>query len=133
MLRVSKKREVLYPVTVRQLKGDGSGDVIDAEIKIRYRLLTKTEIQERVREDLARGQNSREVLLNGYDAKRIKEYWQFVTDHVTGWEGVVDDETGEDIPFSRDAFKALLDSSVAFSEAVDTGLWQASREVPPKN
>lgn len=135
MLRVSKKREVLYPVRVRQLKEDGSGEIGYAEIKIRYRLMTKTEMQTRVRETIeeADGLAAREALRHSYDAKRLNEYQQFVMDHVTGWEGVVDADTGEEIPFSRERLKALMDDSSSFHEAVEESLWTASREEPVKN
>ncbi len=112
MFRMAKQREVLWPVTVRVPSGDGSGAVEACEIKLRFRLMTRSEAR------ALAGLSDEE-----FDAE--------VRRRITGWEGVCDEE-GEPIPFSAEALAAAMDVPY-FMAAAHTGLVMASNGAPAKN
>lgn len=110
MFKLAEKNEVLWPVTV-PVPQDG-GTVTEVEIQIRYKLLTRSRMDELPR-------------------LPAKEQDGALLDHITGWEGVQATD-GKDVPFSRDNLIALLDIGPV-QRAVVRGLYEASRGAPAKN
>jgi hypothetical protein len=133
MFRYAKNREVLWPVIIEVPSGDGTGQVVKAEVKIRYRLLTQTEIAERARTDLESAQQVESIdgMLAQIAPARLQERRERLIGHVLGWEGV-EDEAGNTLPFTPDTINALLDVPY-FYTAVELGLAEASRGAAVKN
>jgi hypothetical protein len=136
MLRINHQREVWYPIIVKLLREDGKG--LDAvEFEIRYHLLTRKEQREKMREalDQTRTLNDasyRDQLAATMDAKKLEVYDTWLRSRVKDWRGIGDLD-GQPIPFSDDALQSVMDSSTAIAQAIDAGLFNASRDQPAKN
>lgn len=133
MFRFAKRREVLWPVTIDVPSDDGSGRVDEVCVRIRYRLLTQSELADRVREGLeAAGQiGNLEALLATLSPGALEKRLEDLREHITGWEDI-GDEDGQQMPFSAEALDALLDVPY-FRAAAEQGLLDASRGAPAKN
>lgn len=120
MLRISKDRVVLWPVSV-SLPADGGPERV--EIKVRYRLLTRSDmdgVAERLRARAAEGD---QVIIGLVD--------DLLADRVLGWEGI-EGEDGQPLAYSPEAVRALLDLPY-LREAIESGLYAASRGAVAKN
>ena len=120
MFRFAKHREVLWPVTV-SVPADGGPEKV--EIRIRYRLLTRSELSgfaERIKAAAEDSETSVVGVLDGLLAERI-----------TGWDGI-SDEAGEALAFTPDNLAAVLDVPY-LREAIESGLYAASRGATVKN
>lgn len=138
MFRVNTKREVLYPVTINTVKVDGSGEAEPLRIKVRYRLLSRDEMRRQLAEQMKQvseggdGEYAK-ALRRSLDDEQVKLRDSDLADHVLDWEGIVDDASGDPVPFSREVLLQLLGEYSAFSAALHEGLWSASKELPVKN
>jgi len=131
MFKVNAKRELFYPIKLSQLKDDGSGEVNTITIKIKYKLLTRKEMQDLV------AHSKKEIELAAINNTEIDELLKddekSVLERITDWQGIVDYETGKEIPFSQDALLAVMEESHEFAAKVVEGLYFASRDLPVKN
>lgn len=122
MFRFAKSREVLWPVTIN-VPVDGGG-VSEAKIRVRYKLLSRTEMREAV--NIARKADGNAT------EEQVKQDEAWLADRITGWEDVVDDATGDALAFTPDNLAALLEESYV-AAAISAGLWEASRGAAAKN
>lgn len=127
MFKLAKQREVLWPVTIDVPAEDGSGAVKPVQIKIRYKLLSRTEMREAI--EVAKQQAAAGGEMTEEQARADGEW---LAARITGWEDVVDAETGGPAEFSAEALAALLDVPYV-AQPVASGLWDASRGAPAKN
>lgn len=137
MFKFAISRQVLWPVVVRIPRDDGTGEAIEAQIKIRYRLLTQTELTARARDDLetARAVGSDQAgvdgLLEQISPERVDRRLQEMKGRITGWEDFAD-EQGEPLPFTAENLAAVLD--VPYLRApIERGLIEASQGARAKN
>lgn len=112
MFKAARKRVVLWPVTIQTARDDGSGEVDEHEIKVRYELASRTEIKTLSRMNEEKGDAAL--------AKKIK-----------GWADVAD-EDGNALEFTQENLSACMDLP-EFAEAVTIGFFQASRGARAKN
>jgi hypothetical protein len=120
MFKFARNREVLWPVTVN-VPADGGPEKV--EIRIRYRLLTRSELtgmSERIKAAAEGGEADVVHVLDG-----------LLTERITGWDGI-SDEAGEALAFTPDNLTAVLDVPY-LREAIETGLYAASRGAAVKN
>ena len=115
MFRFAARREVFWPVHVRVPCDYGKPR--EEQFTARFRLLTEPE-----RELLQ--QALREGSWNG--ARGIVE------EHVVGWEEIVDEATGEPLPFTPEILHAVLDQPYVLAAALDA-LGECSRGAAAKN
>ena len=123
MFRLNKTREVLWPVTV-SVPVDGG--VETAELKIRYRLLNRSElaaIGDGLRALTPEERENATQLMGRLDA--------ILTERITGWEGIAD-EGGTALAFNPEHLAAVLDVPY-LREAIEQGLYAASRGALAKN
>ena len=133
-LRVCKDREVLYPVTAKMLADDGSGSVVNVSFKVKYKLLSRQELREKmnVRMDLTDDIDSlREMIRKQSDPAELEKYDAWLSSHVTGWEDI-DGEDGTPMPFTPENYAAVM-NIISVATAIDSGLIKASQEEPVKN
>ena len=112
MFVISNRREVWWPVVIDQPAADGTGRTEQVQIEVRYRLVSTSEARE-----------IHEMPTEEAESELIKR--------VLDWRGVVD-EAGNDVPFSSDSLRQLLDIPYA-GAAVARGLFEASNGAPAKN
>lgn len=112
MFKFARNREVLWPVTVRVPREDGSGAVEQMEAKVLYQLLSKTELR-----DMTQAKIDTSELLQ----KKVR-----------GWEGIIDADTAAPLPFTDENLAALLEIPFVH-QAVLVGLTQASVGAERKN
>jgi len=131
MFKVNTKRELFYPIKINQLKEDGSGEVNEITVKIKYKLLTRKEMRELVE----RSQEAIKIAANSDKEINdlLSEDEDDVIDRITDWDGIIDAETNKAMPFSRAALLAVMEDSHQFSSKVIDGLYFASRDLPVKN
>jgi len=111
-------REVLWPVLITQSRDDGSGGLEKSrDVKVRYRVLTDTE----VKEFFARP-----------DVERVQIVNDLLEKHIVGWEGIVDEDTNEPIPFNLEMLRTALDQ-IPIQNALLAGLLDCSRGAERKN
>lgn len=128
MFKYAKIREVLWPVTLSIPRDDGSGEVDNVSIKVRFKLLDRSEMAELMTrageysESITAAQIADDMALSDRD----------LCSRITGWEGVVDADSGEPIPYSPENAAALININYVRA-AIDAGLWEASRGAPAKN
>lgn len=127
MFKLAKQREVLWPVTIEVPDDGGSGVVTPVQIKVRYKLLSRTEMRESI--ELARKQADGAAPMSE-EAVRADDAW--FAARVTGWEDVVDADSGAAIAFSGEALAAMMDVPYV-AKALVAGLWEASRGAAAKN
>lgn len=136
--RFARQREVLWPVTIRAPLDDGSGKLGEFKCRVRYKLLTKSEVQARSRLTIALGAAMRSdpsKLIEIYDADTAAKADQELLEHITGWDGIVDADSAEEgalLPFSAENLRALLEC-VYVRVAFELGLMQASQGAEAKN
>ena len=133
-LRVSKDREVLYPVTAKMLSDDGSGKAVDVTFKVKYKLLSRQELRDKlnVRMELTDDIDSlREMIRKQSDPAELKKYDVWLAEHVTGWEDI-QDENNNPMPFTAENYAAVM-NIIPVATAIDAGLIKASQEEPVKN
>lgn len=127
MFKLAKQREVLWPVTINVPAEDGSGAVTPVQIKVRYKLLSRTEIREAI--DVAKQQAEKGGEMT---EEQVRADDEWLAARITGWEDVVDAETGAPVEFSAEALAALM--AVPYvTPGLAKGLWDASRGAPAKN
>lgn len=136
MLKINHSREIWYPITVKLLREDGKGSE-SVEFEIRYHLLTRKEARDKTKEALRETKTlsdlgQREQLLESMDQARLDTYDAWLRSRVKDWRGVCDME-GQPILFSDETLKAAMDSSTTIAQAIDVGLFNASRDQPAKN
>ncbi|MGE0289688.1 MAG: hypothetical protein AB7I42_25640 [Bradyrhizobium sp.] len=137
MFKFARKREVLWPVTVLVPLDDGSGQVAEMEIRIRYRLLTSTELNDRAREELevalSAGVEGGAVdgMLAQLSPDRINKAMEDLKGRITGWEGLAD-EAGEPLAFTPENLDGVLEIPY-LRTAIHRGLVEASQGAPAKN
>jgi hypothetical protein len=122
MFRLAKNREVLWPIRV-SVPIDGG--VETAELSIRYRLLTRSELAalgDRLKAATSEGESTVSLMgvLDGLLSERI-----------TGWEGLAG-EDGAPLAFTPEHLAAVLDVPY-LREAIEAGLYAASRGALAKN
>ena len=137
MFKFAVNRQVLWPVVVHIPRDDGSGEGLEAQVKIRYRLLTQAELTARAREDLESArvvggdQTVVEGLLAQISPERIEQRLQELKDRITGWEDFAD-EQGEPLPFTPENLAAVLDVPY-LRGPIERGLVEASQGARAKN
>lgn len=135
MFKFAKKREVLWPVTISVPQEDGSG-AAQVEIKVRYKLLTQTELEQSARDECEMLNSIKsddlEALMDSVSAEKAAARRADLLVRITGWEGVQDADSGEPLPFNADNCAALLEVPYVFG-ALQSGLKSASRGAAVKN
>lgn len=129
------KREVWWPIEVAVVKDDGEGTIEYAQLKLRYKLLTRDEMFDRYEREfkaLSRENSDRMVDRILARFRNEKEEQDFLVERVVDWKGPVD-QHGNAIPFSRQNFEAVLKADPRFFPAAFDGLIKASQEAPRKN
>ena len=114
MLKITETEEIWWPVTVYQPREDGSGRAEKFSVKIKYRLLTRSEAGALVPEDS-----------DLTDQERWAAISDRVCDHVLDWEGI-------DLPCEPHNVRMAMDKPY-FSDAIIKGLQQASAGGRAKN
>lgn len=120
MFKFARNREVLWPVTI-SAPADGGPQKV--EIKVRYKLLTRSELAE-LSERL-------KAAAEGSDADVISTLDSLLAERITGWDGIAD-EAGNPLAFTPDNVAAVLDVPYV-REAIESGLYAASRGAVAKN
>lgn len=128
MFKFAKIREVLWPVTLSIPRDDGSGEVDNVSIKVRYKLLDRSEMADLMRQAVKSGENI--TALEIADDMALSD--RDLCSRITGWEGVVDADSGEPIQYSPENAAALININYVRA-AIDASLWEASRGAPAKN
>ncbi len=128
MFKFARKMEVLWPVRFNALRNDGSGQVDEVEIRIRYRIMTNDEkivAAKKIEESAA--------AVKALDMGVINESRQWLYGHIVGWDGVVDADSGDVVPFSQANLAEIMNCVPNLYQAVNDGLWEASSGAPVKN
>jgi|GEM_PF-1009668 len=125
MFKYAKNREVLWPVVI-QVPQDG-GTVQEVTVKVRYKLLTRNEMAAAVRD-------AGDIKDTGgmIEQERLDATDNWLVDHITGWEDINDTDTQSPLIFSREMCLELMQSPYV-RNAIDAGLWEASRGAQVKN
>lgn len=105
---LKKKTEFEWPVV---LKTPGSKKYEKSEVVLKFKYMTQKQITE-----ISAGM----------------EYAEFCKSHVTGWSGVVDEDSKE-IPFSQEAFDELLENPGFARSIFVTYLMVMNGEATEKN
>lgn len=131
---LATKREAWWPIKVASVVDDEKGGLTEFEIRLRYRLLTRTEQRERMDRDLKLLDDTNRDSLAARIRLRMRgnhEDTDFLLDRVVDWEGPVFPDK-RPVPFTRENLEAACEDPRFFKAAFD-GLYEASEEVPRKN
>lgn len=117
MFKFARDRIVLWPVTIKQ-PADG-GAINEIEIRVKFKLL-KRDLLDKMEKAFYAGEADQQDDL------------KILLDHVVGWDGIEDAETGEALPYSVENLQALLNESY-IRTAIQTALVNCSLGAPAKN
>lgn len=121
MFKFARERVVSWPVTLSVPQDGGPQKV---EVRVRYRLMTRSEMDTVVR-------RLREQADDGSPLAVGDTIDALLEERIVGWGGI-EGESGELLEFNAENLKAMLD--VPFlREAFESGLYQASRGALAKN
>lgn len=135
-LRVNPKRIIAWPVTVRV--SVNGGEIEEQEFTVLYTRMMRSERMElkRIQQSPAEltdeekkltGAALEEARLNAEQRKNEK-IKGMIKRHIRGWNGVVDWDKSEPIPFSEELLEAFLDDE-CIGAALEIGLIQVSSGV----
>lgn len=132
LLRVAKNREVLWPIKV-SVPIDG-GKLEEVSAKVRYKLLNQDEMGEwaSAEMEMLRDSDDIEKALARISPQALAERRAKLAERITGWEEIVDDDSGEPIPFSHETLLDLLTAPYIYA-GFHRGLLDASRGAVAKN
>ena len=115
MLKLTEREEIWWPVAIRKPREDGSGRTDRYDVKIKFRLMTRTDAKEMIGDE-ADGSSQ---------AERLDMLLDRVSEHVLDWEGI-------DLECNPENVRLAMDKPYV-SDAVITGLREASAGGRAKN
>lgn len=130
MYKFAHKRIVKWPIAVGVVDAEGGG-ITEVPISLQFELLTRLELAEIFGADEAQVPSGVSDMISVVSSLigRLKGHpkdRERLLAKVKGWEGVVDANTSDPIPFSREALADAIDTDMRFYEACVRGLIQAS-------
>ncbi|MBD3609381.1 MAG: hypothetical protein HUJ30_02425 [Gammaproteobacteria bacterium] len=134
MIRINSSNEILYPVTAHMLE-NGTGKTKEHTFKIRYKLLSRTELREQLNKQVNIATDNidslREAIRKQSDPKELSRHDAWLKSHINGWEDILG-EDGEPLEFNDENYQLVM-NIIPIASAIDNGLMAASREEPAKN
>lgn len=134
MFKLSKERKVWWPVKLPV--GNDAGEISHVLVRVLFRLLKADDMLALRTGTLAMAQETAQG--NGIDTivDRInaseREHTERLRAHVCDWRGVVDADTGDDVPFTPETLAMALEYADV-RQAMSSGLREASMGAPAKN
>lgn len=135
-MRVMKDRLGWWKVIAKAPNPDDVG-TLDVEIEVQYRLLGRKEMSEALLKGLNLSEQSDdaaklEALRQALAPEARQEADDWLAGHIRAWRNGLEDEEGNPLPCHAETLALVMDIPY-LRQALDRGLWDASRAAPAGN